>query len=239
MRCRRHCGPHPQTPAALKGDAAIGRHEQAAALRGSHPIAGVVRRLLDVQHLESRGAGGAPRFPRVLAAEDPFFIARHQKSAFAGVHANRRRIFPLQPGTRVLPRGAAIVADANSRRVAEVNGAGGMTIYRDILQFSHVATGQDLPLLAPFADPNQTVACRHEQRSRVGRVVIHCVDEGVIITGVPPFAGRRLQEDAAGRELRAHHVILGRYHARVQRILSRDRKRQHCQQKRPSHVGLL
>src|ERR1019366_5173547 len=57
-------------PAVFKADAAIGGHEQPAALRGGHPVAGIVRRLLDAQHLEPRGAGGAPPLAPAPAAED-------------------------------------------------------------------------------------------------------------------------------------------------------------------------
>ena len=48
--------PDSEIPHALEGDAAIGRDEQSAALRRRHPVACVVRRLLDVQYLESGGA---------------------------------------------------------------------------------------------------------------------------------------------------------------------------------------
>src|SRR5205807_2631156 len=42
---------HPQTSAALKGDAAIGGHKQPAALSGGQPVARIVRRRFDAQHL--------------------------------------------------------------------------------------------------------------------------------------------------------------------------------------------
>ena len=178
---------HAQIPAALEADAAIGGHEQPAALRGGHPVAGVMRRLLDVQHLESRGAGGPPRFAPILAAEDPLFIARHQKSALARIHANRRGIFPVQSGARVTPCGAAVVADSYARRVAEVDRAGRMAVHRNILQLGDFAAGQNLPSLAVLAHSNQTVARRHVQRAGVGRIIVQGVDEGMIVAGVPPF----------------------------------------------------
>ena len=81
---------------ALEGDAAIGRDEQSAALRGGEPVARVVRRLFDVQHLESGGAGEAPGFAAVFAAEDALFVAGHQKPGLARIHANGLRVFPVQ-----------------------------------------------------------------------------------------------------------------------------------------------
>ena len=56
---------HPQIPAALKGDAAIGGHEQPAALRGSQPIARLVRRLLRC------AAPGIPPRRRVATTSPP------------------------------------------------------------------------------------------------------------------------------------------------------------------------
>ena len=61
----------------------------------------------------------------------------------------------------------------------------------------------------------------------------------VIVTGVPPSARRGFREDTAGREFRAHDVPLGSDHACVEGKLSGDRKRQHCHEEQPSHVGLL
>src|SRR5678815_1337877 len=44
---------HRQISVALKSDAAIGGNKQSAALRGRQPVAGIVGRLLDMQHLVS------------------------------------------------------------------------------------------------------------------------------------------------------------------------------------------
>ena len=131
---------------------------------------------------------GRHDLPAILAAEDALFVARHQKSALARIHANRRGVFPVQAGARVAPGGAAVVGDSNARGVAEVDGAGRVAIHRDILQFGDVAAGQNLPLLTVLAHPDQTVARRHIQRAGVGRVVIQRVDEGMIVAGVPPLA---------------------------------------------------
>ena len=119
----------PQIAGALKADAAIRGHEEPAALRGSHPVAGIVRRLLDAQHLETGGAGGPPVLPRVVAVEDALFVARHQNSALPRIGSNCRRVFAVQSGAGVLPGGAAVPAHPNARGVAKVNGAGRVAIH--------------------------------------------------------------------------------------------------------------
>src|SRR5205085_262420 len=144
--------------AAFETGAAIGGREQAAALRGSQPKAGVVRRLLDMDHLVAGGSGRLPRLAAIFAAEDAFLVAGQEHTRPARIDTDGLRILPMQGAGGVAPGGARIVGDADSGRVGEVHGAGGIAIDGDVHELGNVTAGQDLPAGALFCDAYQAVA---------------------------------------------------------------------------------
>ena len=111
--------PTPRLPALSKVTPQSVETKQAAALRAGEPVARVVRRLLDVQDLQSGRARAAPRRAAVLAAEQPLFVARHQTPLRRESTRMACVIFAVQSGGRVAPGDAAVVADPDAPGVSE------------------------------------------------------------------------------------------------------------------------
>src|SRR5262245_38004202 len=108
---------------------------------------------------------------------------------------------------------------ANTCRMAEIDRAPGIAIDRDIAQLRNLAPGENLPMLAQVVHSQQAVAGSYKHSRWIGRVIIHRVDEGVIEARMPPAAGARFDEYAAGRKSGAHHIVLRSNHAGVETVL--------------------
>ena len=197
-------------------------------------------RLFDVQNLDAGGAGEPPGFSAVFAAEDALLAASEQHAGPARIDAERRGVLAAQAGTGILPGGATVMAHLNAGGVAEIDRAGIVAVHGHVEQFGDVATRQNLPTLAAAGNAQQAVAGGGVDHGRVARIEIERGDEGMIEAGVPPLATDGFEENAAGRELGAHDVVLGTRPAGVESVLGENGKRQQCRHEPAArHRGLL
>ena len=156
-----------------------GRHLPSAWWRPNRII---VRRLLDARDLKARRArrdstcARCPRYERFLLRRPP------PCAGLGAIGSNGFRELAMQVVADLLPRRAAVAADADSVAMGEVNRP--LTIDRHIAQFSDIAAGQNFPCLA-VCRRRGSARCRprHTERRRIGRIVIERKDKRMVEAG--------------------------------------------------------
>jgi hypothetical protein len=157
----------------------------------AEPFTGIVRRLFDPRDLKSRRACYAPRPTGILTAEDAFFAARDQHSGLPAVDAQRLGVLAMQARADLLPRDAAIPADADSVAMAKYIGARRVAVHRDIAQFGDIASGEELPGSAVIGGADESVASGQiDDRWMLGMgIVVDRGEERMVVACVLPAVG--------------------------------------------------
>lgn len=112
------------TAGVFEGLAAIVRGEEACALGGGEPVAGIVGRLFDAEDGPAGGSGEGPGLAAVFAAEEAFFAADDESFGLGAIDADGFDVVAVEVGGELGPGCSAVVSDAEALAVGEVDSLG-------------------------------------------------------------------------------------------------------------------